>query len=117
MNSESGKNQEALVVLRKEEESRAGGRRGQTRERSSARRVTQPLQDSFSKEDLGVSDTRDPSFWSSGSPETIIGDHTHSLASCVGNGVPACIVVALRDLPPGPITFQLEMGEWNGAGW
>ena len=43
MNSESGKNQEALVVLREEEESRAGGRLGQTRERSNARRVTQSL--------------------------------------------------------------------------
>ena len=61
MNSESSKNQEALVVLKEEEKSRAGGRLGQTRERSSARRMAPPLQDSFSKQDLGVGDTRDSS--------------------------------------------------------
>ena len=36
----------------------------QTRERLSGRKVTQLLQEGFSKQDLEVGDTQDPSFWS-----------------------------------------------------
>ena len=83
INSESRKKQETLLVLRESENSRAEGSPGQTREGSSVRRVSQPLQDSFSKQDLGVGGTQGPSCWSHGSPEAIVGDHTHSLTSCV----------------------------------
>ena len=62
INSESGKEQEMLVIWETKRIAEQGGRPGQTRERLSARRVTQPFQDNFSKQDLGVDDTQDPSF-------------------------------------------------------
>lgn len=43
-------------------EQQSRGRPGQTRERLSARRVTQPFQENYPKQDLGVDDTQDPSF-------------------------------------------------------
>lgn len=62
---------------------------GQTRERSSARRVTQPLQEGFSNKTWEWMTLNTPSdlMIPQKLPPTIVGRYTYSLTSCVRNKV------------------------------
>ena len=62
-----------------------------------------------------MDDTQDP-FQSHGSPEAIVGDHTHSLTSCVKNGSLTALWWPLGTGRQASITLQLEMDEWNCEG-